>query len=219
MSKVRVFLVDDHPIVREGLKALLAAEVGLDVIGEAADGVTAYECIRETRPDVAIVDLSLPGFNGLRITEQLVRECPGVNVLILTVHEDTGHLRQLLAAGARGYVLKRSAGDSLIHAVRVVATGGVYLDSTLAARLVTGAGNRQQAADKPPLGEVELSDREVEVVRATAAGFSNKEIAAQLDLSVKTVETYRTRAMEKLHLKGRPALVRYAIQRGWLQSC
>jgi DNA-binding NarL/FixJ family response regulator len=218
VSKVRVFLVDDHPIVREGLKALLAAEVGLDVIGEAADGVTAYECIREMRPDVAIVDLSLPGLNGLRITEQLVRECPGVNVLILTVHEDTGHLRQLLAAGARGYVLKRSAGDSLIHAVRVVAAGGVYLDSTLAARLVTGAGNRQQA-DKPPLGEVELSDREVEVVRATAAGFSNKEIAAQLDLSVKTVETYRTRAMEKLHLKGRPALVRYAIQRGWLQSC
>ena len=217
MSKVRVFLIDDHPIFRAGVRSLLAGEVGIEVVGEAADGVTACERLQETRPDVAVLDLSLPGLNGVRVTERVVRECPGVNVLILTVHEDTGHLRQLLAAGARGYVLKRSAGDGLVHAVWVVATGGVYLDPTLAARLVGAVGGR--SSDGPRLQEAELSDRETEVVRATAAGFGNKEIAAQLDLSVKTVETYRARAMEKLGLHGRPDLVRYALQRGWLQDC
>lgn len=215
MNGVRVFLADDHPVVREGLKALLASEAGIHVVGEAADGFAACERIIETTPDVAVLDISMPGLTGTKVTERLRRECPKTCVLALTVHEDAGYLRQLLAAGARGYVLKRSAPDSLVHAIWVVATGGVYLDPVLAAKLVAPCG---RTGAEPRLAEVELSEREKEVVCQTAAGFANKEIAAKLDLSVKTVETYRARAMEKLGLRGRPELVRHALLSGWLQG-
>jgi DNA-binding NarL/FixJ family response regulator len=209
-----VALADDHPIFREGVKALLAAAAGVEVVGEAADGVAACDLIRQTAPDVAILDLSLPRLNGTRVTEYLTRECPAVRALVLTVHEDTGYLRQLLAAGARGYVLKRSAPDGLVHAVTVVACGGVYLDPALAARLVPGPGDRP--ANGPVLDWGGLSEREEAVARRTASGFGNKEIAAQLGLSVKTVETYRARAMEKLGLRGRAELIQYALHSGWL---
>ena len=136
-------------------------------------------------------------------------------MLALTVHEDKGYLRQLLAAGAAGYVLKRAAPEELVHAIRVVAAGGVYLDPGMAGKVVGGFVRR--SAEAAPAGD-ELSEREAEVVRQTAAGFSNKEIAAELSLSIKTVETYRARAMEKLGLDSRSGLVRYAVQQGWLQD-
>ena len=140
-----------------------------------------------------------------------------MRVLALTVHEDKGYIRQLLAAGAAGYVLKRGAAEELIHAIRVVAAGGVYLDPAVAGQVV-GGFVRRPVGETSPKGGIDLSEREAEVARLTAAGHSNKEIAARLDLSVKTVETYRARAMEKLGLQTRAELVRYAVQQGWLRE-
>ncbi len=216
MTKLRVFLADDHAVVREGLKALINAQADMEVTGEAGDGQGACEQVPPLQPDVVVLDVSMPGMSGAQAAEQLRKVCPEVKVLALTVHEDKGYLRQLLQAGAAGYVLKRAAAEELIRAIRTVARGGVYLDPTLAAKVVGGFVRR-------PLGngsakEGELSDREGEVVRLVAAGHSNKEIAGQLELSVKTVETYKARSLEKLGLHSRADLVRYARQRGWLQD-
>ena len=189
MADLRIFLADDHAVVREGLKALINAQPGMSVIGEVADGLTACEQIERLKPDVVVLDVSMPGLTGSQATERLRWECPQVRVLALTVHEDKGYIRQVLAAGAAGYVLKRAAAEELIHAIRVVAAGGVYLDPTMAGKVVGGFVRRPPAEASPGAGE--LSDRETEVARLTAAGHSNKEVAARLDLSVKTVETYR----------------------------
>jgi DNA-binding NarL/FixJ family response regulator len=215
MAKLRVFLADDHAVVREGLKALINAQPSMAVVGEAADGLLACELAPPLRPDVVVMDVSMPGLTGAQVTARLRVECPAARVLALTVHEDKGYIRQLLAAGAVGYVLKRAAPEELIQAIRAVAAGGVYLDPSMASKVVGGLARVPAGAE--PAG-VELSDRESEVARQTAAGHSNKEIAARLELSVKTVETYRARAMEKLGLQGRAGLVRYAVQQGWLNE-
>ena len=217
MADLRVVLADDHAVVREGLKSLIEAEPGMTVVGEAADGLAACERVLELRPDVVVMDVSMPGVGGAQAAERIRRECPGVKVLALTVHEDKGYLRQLLAAGAAGYVLKRAAPAELIRAIRTVADGGVYLDPALAGKVVKGFVRRSPGEDTAAAGG-ELCDREVEVVRLTAAGHSNKEVASRLDLSAKTVETYKARALEKLGLETRADLVRYALQRGWLQG-
>ncbi len=215
MAEHRIFLADDHAVVREGLKALINAQPGMTVVGEAADGLLACEQVAVLRPDVVVMDVSMPGLTGPQATARMKLECPAVRVLALTVHEDKGYIRQLLAAGAAGYVLKRAAPEELVHAIRVVAAGKVYLDPDMAGKVV-GGFVRQPANGVTPGGE--LSEREAEVVRQTAAGYSNKEIAASLELSIKTVETYRARAMEKLGLQSRSGLVRYAVQQGWLQD-
>jgi DNA-binding NarL/FixJ family response regulator len=216
MAKLRIYLADDHAVVREGLKALINAQPQMEVIGEAGDGATACQEVPELQPDVAVMDVSMPGVNGAQATSQLKQTCPNVKVLALTVHEDKGYLRLLLEAGASGYVLKRAAAEELIHAIRTVSTGGVYLDPTLAGKVV-GSFVRAPAGKSAPEGG-DLSDRESEVLRLIAAGYTNKQIASQLDVSVKTVETYKARSMEKLGLDSRADLVRYALQRGWLQS-
>lgn len=215
MPDLRIFIADDHAVVREGLKALIANETGMEVVGEAADGLVACARVAALRPDVVVMDVSMPGLSGSQSTERVRRECPQVRVLALTVHEDKGYLRQLLAAGAAGYVLKRAAAEELVHAIRVVAAGGIYLDPSLAEKVVGGFVRRPAGMESP---KGELSEREIEVAHQTVAGYGNKEIAARLDVSVKTVETYRARAMEKLGLTTRAELVRYAVQRGWLQD-
>lgn len=215
MDKLRVFLADDHAVVREGLKALINAQESMVVVGEAGDGQSACERVGLLKPDVVVMDVSMPILTGSQATARLKLECPAVRVLALTVHEDKGYIRQLLAAGAAGYVLKRAASEELIHAIRVVAAGGVYLDPSMAAMVVGGFVRKPTTAGTPG---GELSERETEVVQQTAAGYSNKEIAASLELSIKTVETYRARAMEKLGLQSRAGLVRYAVQKGWLQD-
>jgi DNA-binding NarL/FixJ family response regulator len=215
MSPIRVLLADDHAIVREGLKSLINSEPGMTVVGEAADGPSAVSRTAELDPDVAVVDVSMPGLTGAEVTRALRTARPDRKVLILTVHEDKGYLRLLLAAGAVGYVLKRAAAAELVHAIRAVAAGETYLDPSLAADIVDDFV-RPIAEREPVLAE--LSDRESEVVRLIALGYSNKEIAAQLKLSVKTVETYKTRSMEKLHIRSRVDIVRYAVRRGWLQN-
>lgn len=216
MANLRIYLADDHPVVREGLKALIVSQAGMTVVGEASDGLSACEQITKLRPDVVVMDVSMPGLTGSQATERLRKECPAVKVLALTVHEDKGYIRQLLAAGASGYVLKRVAAEELIHAIRVVAAGGVYLDPTMAGQVVGGFVRRDSTDAGASSGE--LSDREEEVARLTAAGHSNKEIATRIDLSIKTVETYKARALEKLGLRSRAELVQYAVQRGWLSD-
>ncbi|MEI7768948.1 MAG: response regulator transcription factor [Chloroflexales bacterium] len=216
MKPVRIFLIDDHMVVREGLKTLINVQPDLEVIGEAGDGETGWQLVQGCLPDVVIMDISMPGMNGIHVAERLKQTCPEVKVLVLSVHDDTSYLRQMLAVGASGYILKHTAADALIQAIRIVAAGGLYLEPSLAEHVV-GRYVRRPAAVTELLG-TELSEREREVVQRVGQGYSNKEIAAQLSLSVKTVETYRARALEKLGLTSRSALVRYALERGWLRT-
>lgn len=215
MSKLRVLLADDHGIVREGLKALINGHPAMEVVGEAADGRTACAKTTELRPDVVVMDVSMPDLNGIEATRKLRRECPHVKVLGLTVHEERSYLRELLEAGASGYVLKRSAPEDLVHALQVVARGDLYLDPSVTA-VVLGRLARMYPGDAA-VGVV-LSERETEVLQLIAQGHSNKEIAARLKLSIKTVETYKARSMEKLGLTGRADIVRFAVQKGWLRD-
>lgn len=163
-----------------------------------------------------VIDLSMPQLNGAQATAQLKQACPHVKVLALTVHADKGYVEQLFQAGASGYVLKLTVAEELIHAIRIVAAGGVYLDPTVARKIVSDY-TRQPAAGDALQGS-QLSERETEVLCLIAKGYSYKEIAAQLDLSVKTVETYKARLMEKLKLRSRVDIVRYALRQGWLQD-
>ena len=211
-KKLRLLLVDDHAVVREGLRSLLGTDARFEIVGEAADGLTAISAVERLHPDVVVMDVSLPGMNGAQVTRRLKETQPDVRTLALTVHEEGGYLRSLMDAGASGYVLKRSAASELLRAIEVVGEGGTYLDSSIAGQLVSKLGQRRTALAPSSA----LSEREREVVRYVAHGYSNKEIAAKLDVSVKTVETYRYRATEKLGLHSRADLVRYAIDQGWL---
>ncbi len=216
MNKLRVFLVDDHAAMREGLKLLINAQPDMEVIGQAGDGRTALQRVPESRPEVVVMDISLPVLNGVQVTEGIKRLYPGVRILALTRHRDLGYLRQVMQAGASGYVLKQAAADALVGAIRTIAAGGTYLDPELASRVMNGYLGRQPSKELSQ--QAELSEREVEVIRLIAWGRSNKEIAAHLGISVKTVEYHKSRAMEKLSLHSRTDIVRYAVQQGWLQD-
>lgn len=211
---IRVVLADDHAVVREGLKALVNAQRDMRVVGEASDGEEAWQLARQLLPDVLVMDLSMPHLGGAEATERVRRDCPGVKVLALTVHEERLYLTQLLRAGASGYVLKRAAAAELVRAVRTVAAGGTYIDPSIAGAMVEGYLGAQSAGGQP--AHDVLSEREREVLVRIAKGFSNKEIAGALGLSVKTVETYKGRMAEKLGLKTRVDIVRYAALQGWL---
>jgi DNA-binding NarL/FixJ family response regulator len=213
-KRLRLLLVDDHAVVREGIRALLASDPRFEIIGEASEGESAVAAVSSLNPDVVVMDISLPGLNGVQATRQLRAQNPATRVVALTVHEEGGYLRSLLDAGAAGYVLKRSAASELVRALHVVGDGGTYLDPALAGQLV---GKFVRTMPQPG-GAPALSDRETEVVKLVARGYSNKEIAAKLEVSVKTVETYRYRAVEKLGLRGRADLVRYAIENRWLDA-
>jgi DNA-binding NarL/FixJ family response regulator len=212
MKKLRVFLAEDQTILRESLRSLIENHPDLEVIGEAGDGEEAVRQAEALRPEIVVMDVSMPRLDGVQATRAIKRACPEVKVLVLTVHETRSHIRQVLQAGASGYVVKRSAAEELIQALHAVAVNGVYLDPIVAAKLVGTA----KPSSAPRLGDEILSDREAEVLRLVALGYASKEIAAQLDLSVKTVETFKTRAMEKLGLHSRVDIVRHAMERGWL---
>lgn len=216
MSKVRVLLVDDHAVVREGLKALISAQPDLEVVGEAADGPTAVELAESVQPNVVVMDFTMPGMSGADATARLKAACPNVKVLALTVHEDQGYFRRFFEAGATGYILKQAPAAEVFKAIQVVASGGVYLDPAVAGKAV-GRLVRNDAAKASLQGDT-LSDRESEVARLIARGLSNKEIAARLAINAKTVETYKARTLAKLGLRSRAELVRYALQHGWLED-
>jgi DNA-binding NarL/FixJ family response regulator len=213
---LRILLADDHVTVRQGLKMLIESQGDMTVVSEASDGSTAVEQARALRPDVVVMDISMPGMNGLVATRTLKEIQPDAVIVILTRHGDDAYLQELLRAGADGYVLKQSAASELLQAIRATAARGRYLDSALTARVTAGflakSGRKAQATG------VSLSDRESEVLRLIAAGYSNKEIAAQLELSVKTVEVHKANAARKLGLKGRIDIVKYALLQGWLSD-
>ena len=217
-SVIRVVIADDHAVVRDGLRALVEAQPGLVVVGEAGDGHEAWQRTCELLPDVLVLDLSMPGVGGLEAAERVAKDCPSVRVVALTMHEERGYVSQLLRAGAAGYVLKRTASSELVRAIRAVAAGGTYVDSSLAGALLTDAPVRPQhsasAARRTPRGE--LTVRETEVLKLVAHGHTNKEIAATLAIGVKTVETHKTNGMTKLGLTSRAALVRFSMEVGWL---
>ena len=215
---IRVVIADDHAVVREGLRVLVNAQPGLDVVGEAADGQEAWQLACDMQPDVIVLDVSMPVMGGAETAERITKDCPAVRILALTMHEERGYVSRLLRAGASGYLLKRSASSELVRAIRSVAWGGTYVDPSLAASLLldpahtsSGAAAKQQRAAVP-----DLTPRELETVRLVARGHSNKEIAATLEIGVKTVETHRANAMAKLGLTSRAALVRFAVDEGWL---
>lgn len=213
MNKLRVFLADDHAVVRGGLRALINAQPDMEVIGEAGDGLSALTQVGDCQPDVLVIDISLPVLSGPEATAQITQSFPAIRVLALSVHDESGYVRRMLDMGAAGYVLKRSAPDELIAAVRSVAAGGLYLDPLVAGAVVGSSLARSTASTG---ARPALSERESDVLRMIAQGYSNKEIAGTLTISVKTVETYKTRAMEKLGLDSRVAIVRFAAEQGWL---
>jgi DNA-binding NarL/FixJ family response regulator len=214
-AATRIILADDHPIVLSGLRNLITAQSDFELVGDASSGMAALRLVRETRPDVAVVDISMPELNGILLARRLSDEMPGVRVMVLTLHEDRAYLKQALDAGVRGYVLKRSAAENLIHAIRAVMVGGLYVDPAIANRVfdaVPQRGARQPGNINIP----DLTERETEVLKLVALGFTSKEIARRLDVGVKSVETYKARGTEKLGLKSRAELVRYAAAQGWL---
>jgi DNA-binding NarL/FixJ family response regulator len=216
MKKLRILLADDHKIVREGLRTLINSQPDMQVVGEAANGREVLVKARELKPDVVVMDLSMPELNGLQATERLKTERPEIKVVALTAHEDESYLRQLCKVGAAGYVLKRSAGDELVKAIGTVAKGGVHYEASLASKALAS-----QMTGVPMKGDShtsELSEREKEVLIMLAWGYSNKEIAGRLKLSVKTVETYKLRIGEKLCLRSRTEMVQFALRQGWLNE-
>lgn len=214
MKRIRVFLAEDQTILRHSLRAVMAQEADLEVVGEAGDGEAAVQQVSVLQPEVVVMDISLPGLDGEQATRAIKQACPAVKVLVLSVHETKHHVQKLLRAGASGYVVKRSAAGELIQALRAMATEGTYLDRIASARLF---GTPKTAPATKPDGE-KLTAREGEVLRFIALGYVNKEIAAQLNLSVKTVDTFKTRGMEKLGLHSRVDIVRHALQCGWLTA-
>jgi DNA-binding NarL/FixJ family response regulator len=216
VTKIRIVLADDHPIVLDGLRNLIGAEADFELVGQAASGLAALKMIREKKPDVAVLDISMPELNGIVLSRRLAAEMPDLRVLVLTLHEDRAYLNQALEAGVRGYILKRSAVENLVQAIRAVMVGGLYVDPAIVGRVLEG----QRASARPSAGKgaaPALTEREADVLKLAALGFTNKEIASRLDVGVKSIETYKARGLEKLGLKSRAELVRYASGQGWLE--
>ena len=216
MNKLRIMLAEDHETVREGLEMIVNAQDDMEVAGVVADGAEAVARAQQLLPDVLVMDISMPKLNGLKAMQKLKELCPQIRVLTLSRHADDGYVRAVLGAGARGYVLKQSASSELIHAIRAVAAGGNYIDPKLAGKVMDSYSSRSVTARGEATGT--LSNRESEVLRLVALGYSNKEIALQLSLSVKTIEVHKANAMRKLNLTSRIELIRYAMFQGWLQD-
>jgi DNA-binding NarL/FixJ family response regulator len=216
-DKIRVALADDHPIVLAGLRNLIETEADLELVGEGNSGQSALKLIRDRQPDVAVIDISMPEINGITLARRLAEECPGVCVIILTLYEERSFLKQALAAGVKGYVLKRSAAENLVSAIRAVQFGETYVDPLLGDEVREGGS---LPADKVPqaAGDLGLTDREASVLKYSARGLTTKEIAGRLEVSAKTVETYKFRAAEKLGLRTRAEIVRFASVQGWLEE-
>ena len=215
-SRLRILLADDHAIVRQGLKLLIDAQPEMTVVGEAVDGDAVVAQAQALQPDVVVMDISMPGTNGLAATRTLKQRHPGLVVLVLTRHEEDTYLQELLRAGASGYVLKQSPPPRLLQAIRIVGAGGIYLDPAITARVADGLLDGRQDGARGLDGAI--SDRESEVLRLVAVGHSNKEIADRLTISVKTVEVHKANAMRKLGLTGRVDVIRYGVLQGWLND-
>ena len=209
---IRAVVVDDHAVVRSGIKLLLEREDDLEVVGEAGNGKDAIFAVRALNPDVILLDVVMPGESGIDVLPSLLKESPQTKVLVLSMQDDPSYVREAFATGPSGYVLKEAAGEEVVAAVREIASGGRYVHPALGARMVTAEAEARAAAEADP-----LSEREREVLRLLALGHTNQEIAKMLYISVRTAETHRAHIMQKLRISTRAELVRYALAQGLLE--
>lgn len=217
MAKIKVLVADDHAIVREGVRMILAREPDIEVVGEAGDGQQALDQVATLRPQVVVMDISMPGMGGIEATQRVRAEHADVQVLALTMHEDESYVFQLLRAGAAGYVLKRAAAQDLVQAVRAAARGEAFLYPSVARKVVEDYLRRVEAGEERERYDG-LTTREKEILTLIAQGLSNQQIAGQLYISIKTVQTHRAHILEKLGLHDRTELVRYAIRKGLIEA-
>jgi len=218
MSKLRILIADDHAMLREGLALLIDAQGDMEVTAQVPSGSEAVAVARQRRPDIALLDVSMPDLGGAEAAEEILRHDASIRVVALTRHADHGYLRRMLRAGVSGYVLKKNAADALIVAIRNVAAGGTWIDPSLAGAVATRWARGSDAATGSHRGAAELSEREEQVLRLIAWGQSNKEVAAHLKLSIKTVEFYKAAALEKLQLRTRSDILRHALAQQWLSD-
>lgn len=216
MYPIRILLTDDHETVRAGLRLLIDAQPEFLTVGEAADGNQAIALARELNPDVVVMDISMPGLNGAKATRRIVENSPTVKVVALTRHNERGYVQNMLDAGVAAYVLKQSASQELVRAIHAVVAGQTYLDPAITARVLAHYSPDSGVVDR--LDRPAITDREAEVLRLIAQGYSNKEIAARLNISVKTVEAHKANSMHKLEFSSRIDIVNYALLRGWLNE-
>jgi len=217
MGKIRILIADDHAVLRAGLRMLINAQPDMEVVGEAGEGREAIKKVRLLRPDVVLLDLSMPGLGGLAALPILKARVPEAKVLILTMYDDESYLRQVLESGGSGYVVKKAADVELLTAVRAISRGELYVHSSMTRVLVEKVANKGGVRETGLVHLLEkLSEREQQVLRLLAHGYTNQQIADELFLSVKTIETYRARLMEKLKLRSRAELVKYALKKGLL---
>ena len=215
-GKLRIILAEDHETVREGIKLLVNSQPDMEVIGEASNGSAAIKAVQKLKPDIIVMDISMPEINGLKATKRIKQDSPQIKILALTRHTDDGYIQQLIRAGANGYVLKQSAPTELINAIRAICTGKSYLDPSLTERVMGGYIRQSTALSNAR--KVAMTDRESEVIRLIAWGYSNKEIGERMQISVKTVEAHKANAMKKLGISSRIDIVRYAILQGWMED-
>ena len=214
MSKAKVLLVDDHVVVRQGLKALFADEPDIEVVGEASNGREALERLSDLEPDVVLMDISMPGLNGIEATRQIQQHHPETKVVVLSMHANEEYVFQVLQAGASGYVLKQSDSMEVLTAIRAAVAGGSFLSPPISRTVIDDYVRRAEArghGGEPDL----LTSREREVLQLLAEGRSNREIAEELSISIKTVETHRSNMMTKLDLSSKTELIKYALRKGW----
>ncbi len=219
MKKIRVVLADDHVMLRSGLKLLLNGQRDIEVVGEASDGAEAVSKTAELKPDVLLLDITMPNMGGIDALRTIKEKAPSISIIMLTMHENEAYLLEALKAGASGYILKKAADNELMSAIRAVYSGEVFIPSSLTKsvvkEMVSGGVSGEQSVDND---QGQLSPRELEVLTLVAQGYTNQQVADRLYLSVKTVETYKARVMEKLSLGSRVELVRYALQHGFLSK-
>ena len=217
MATIKVLIADDHAIVREGIRMILAAHDDIEVVGEAADGGEAIEQVDKLSPDVVLMDIAMPGLGGLEATLEIMKRKPQSKILVLTQYDNTEYIYRFLKAGAAGYVLKKAVGSDLVSAIRVVAQGKSFLDPSVADRVIKGFLEKPEAAGDEALYD-SLSDREKQVLKLIAEGYTMQQIADALYLSIKTVMTHRTNLMEKLGIHNRTELIKYAIRKGLVRA-
>lgn len=216
-KKLRILIAEDHISVREGFRFIIESQTDMEVVGEADDGRAAIEMARQLKPDIVLMDISMPKLNGMKAAATLKRIAPDIKILTLTRHTDTAFLHELLQAGVSGYVLKQSASEEIIRALRAIANGKNYLDPAITGKVFNDYTEKSQNLRGDTTG-APLTDRESEVLRHIALGYSNAEIADKINISVKTVESHKANALKKLDMTTRKDIIRYAILQGWLQE-